>query len=97
VAESDRAANTDCLLQKALERVISLEYEKCDYMANRHSNKNPLTYQFYLETTKPRCCTQNKEVADGENTVETDVLVAHVHSINQFASKHRGVPLPEEE
>jgi hypothetical protein len=55
-----------CLLEKAVEDFIALEYtKKCEYMENTQSNKNPLTYQFELETTEPIRCTHNKEYSEG--------------------------------
>jgi hypothetical protein len=68
-------------------------------MENTHSKKNPLTYQFDLETTEPICCTHNKECSEGEINVETYILdtLVHVDNINQLASKHCCDPVAEEE
>jgi hypothetical protein len=80
--------------------MIALEYvKKCEYMENTHSNKNPLTYLFDMDTAEPIYCTRTKEGSEGEHTVETyifDTLV-HVNNINQLASKHCCGPIAEDE
>jgi hypothetical protein len=56
--------------------------EECGYMENMRNNKNPLTYQFDLETIDPIGSTQSKKVSYGEYMVDTECFDVFIHVDN---------------